>query len=95
MVQLPDPNKSFLLFTDASKFCYLGALTQASTKEFCETPLKILTSKTLITSVESQSKTSNFHPVSSILLYTYQVASVRASVGSLQSQKNALVYSCQ
>ena len=29
-VQLPDPDKPYLLFMDASKFCYSGVLTQAS-----------------------------------------------------------------
>ena len=50
IVQLPDPNKPYLLFTDASKFCYSGVLTQASTKNsnkvlvsysLVRTPLKV------------------------------------------------------
>ena len=43
--QLPDPNKPYLLFTDASKFCYLGVLTQASMKESYEALMRILTSE--------------------------------------------------
>ena len=41
IVQLPDPSKPYLLFMDASKFCYLGVLTQASTKESNEALMRI------------------------------------------------------
>ena len=51
IVQLPDPNKPYLLFTDTSKFCYLAMLTQASTKESNEALMRILISKTLPTSI--------------------------------------------
>ena len=44
-VQLPNPNKPYLLFTDMSKFCYAGVLTQASTDDSNEAFFKILTSE--------------------------------------------------
>ena len=43
IVQLPDLNKPCLLFTDASKFCYSGVLTQASKDESNKAFLKLLT----------------------------------------------------
>ena len=55
IVQLPDPNKPYLLFTDASKFCYSGVLTQASTVDSNEALLNILTSGAP-QSVESQTQ---------------------------------------
>ena len=39
-VQLPNPNKSYLLFTDMNKFCYSGMLTQASTEDSNEALLR-------------------------------------------------------
>ena len=56
IVQLPDPNKPYLLFTDASKFCYSGMLTQASTIDSNEALMKILTSEVSLTSVESETQ---------------------------------------
>ena len=47
IVQLPDPIKPYLLFTDAIKFCYSGVLTQASTADSNEALMKILTSEAL------------------------------------------------
>ena len=45
IVHLPDPNKPYLLFTDMSKFCYSGVLTEASTENSNEALLRILTSE--------------------------------------------------
>ena len=56
IVQLPDPNKPYLLLTDASKNCYSGVLIQASVDESNEALLKLLTDKDPLTSVESQTK---------------------------------------
>ena len=56
IVQLPDPNKSYLLFTDASKFSYSGVLTQASTEVSNEAFMKILTSDAPLISIESQTQ---------------------------------------
>ena len=69
--QLPDPNKLYLLFTDASKFCYSDMLTQASTDKTNETIIKLLTDKDPIKSVESQTqdlqlKSNIVHPVAYI-----------------------------
>ena len=71
IIQLPNPNKPYLLFMDASKFCYSGVLTQASTADSNEAPLKMLTSKAPLESVESQTQdlqlASNvIHPVAYI-----------------------------
>ena len=41
---------------DASKFCYSGVLIQVSTADSNEAPMKILTSKTPLTSIESQTQ---------------------------------------
>ena len=95
IVRLPDPNKPYLLFTDASKFCYWDVLTQAFTADSNEALLKILTSKAPLKSVESQ--TQDLQLTSSVVhpLVIYQVASVKANVDGLQLQKNASVYLCQ
>ena len=53
-VQLPDPHKLYLLFTDASELCYLGMLMQVSTDELNEALIKLLTQKDPLKSVESQ-----------------------------------------
>ena len=45
IVQLPNPNKPYLLFMDASKFYYSGVLTQASTAHSNEALMKILISE--------------------------------------------------
>ena len=71
IVQLPDPNKLYLLFTAASKFCYSGVLTQAPTNDSnealmkiltCEAPLKVLNLKTQDLQLES----NVIHPVAYI-----------------------------
>ena len=54
IVQLCDPNKPYLLFMDASQFCYSGVLNQASTADSNEVLMKILTSQATLTSIESQ-----------------------------------------
>ena len=56
IVQLPDPNKPYLLFTDENKFCYSGILTRASTKDSNEALIKIITSKDPLDSVASQTQ---------------------------------------
>ena len=70
IVQMPEPNKPYLLFTAASKFCYLGMLTQASTDESNKALIKLLTDNDPLKSVHSQSKdlhlNSIVHPVAYI-----------------------------
>ena len=56
IVQWPDPNKPYLLFMDASKYCYSGMLTQASMDESNEALLKLLTDEDPFTSVELQTQ---------------------------------------
>ena len=51
IVQLPDPNKPCLLFTDASKYCYSSVLTQASTDKSNTAFLKLLTEKNPLKSI--------------------------------------------
>ena len=67
IVQLPDPNKPYLLFTDASKFCFPDVLTQASTADCSETLLKILTSEAPLQALIHKHRTFNLNPVSFIL----------------------------
>ena len=40
IVQLPNPNKPYVLFTDVSRFCYSDVLTQASTEDSNKTLLR-------------------------------------------------------
>ena len=54
IVQLPDPNKPYLLFTDVSKFCYSSVLTQASTDGSNKALIKLFAEKDPCKSVESQ-----------------------------------------
>ena len=54
IVQLPDPNKPYLLIMDVGKYCYSGMLTQASMDEWNKGLLKLLTDKDPVNSVESQ-----------------------------------------
>ena len=56
LVQLPNPNKPYLLFMDASKFCYSGIHTQASTDKSNKALLKLLTDNYLLKSVHSQTQ---------------------------------------
>ena len=70
-VQLPDPNKPYLLVTDASKYRYLGMFTQALTGESNKALLKLLTDKDPLTNVKSETQdlklNSNLvHPVAYI-----------------------------
>ena len=67
IVQLPDPNKPYLLFKDASKFCYSHLLTQTSMKDSNEALMIILTRKDPFKSVESRHRTSDLNPMSFIL----------------------------
>ena len=70
IVQLTNLNKPYLLFTDASKFCYSGMLAQTSTDESNTALLKLLTDKDPLKSVHSQTQklhlNSVVHPVSYI-----------------------------
>ena len=68
IVQLPDNHKPYILFTDASKFCNSGVLTQASTDESNKALIKLLTDKDPLKSVKSQMqdlqpKPNIVHPV--------------------------------
>ena len=54
--QLPHHNKLYLLFTDESKFCYLGVLTQASTIKSNKALIKLLTDSDPPESVNSQTQ---------------------------------------
>ena len=68
ILQLPDLNKPYQLFIDMSKFCYSGALTQASTEDSNEALLRILTSEDPLKIVESQTQdlwlqSNVIHPV--------------------------------
>ena len=54
VVQLPDPDKPYLLFTDVSKFYRSGVLNQAFMKDSNEAFMRILTSKDPLKSVECQ-----------------------------------------
>ena len=56
VVQLPDPNKPYLLFTDVVKFCYSCMLTQASTDESNKALIKLLTGKDPLKSLESKTQ---------------------------------------
>ena len=67
MVQLPDPNKPYLLFKDASKFCYLGVLTQGSSADSNEALLKILTSEAPSKVLNLKHRTFDLHPMSFIM----------------------------
>ena len=70
IVQLPDPNKPYLLFTDTSKFCYSGMIIQASTNESNKALIKLLTDSDPLDSVHSQTQDlqmdSVVHPVAYI-----------------------------
>ena len=71
IVQLPDHNMPYLLFTDASKYCYSGILTQASMDEYNEVLVWLLLDSDPLTSVESQTQvlklnTNVVHPVAYI-----------------------------
>ena len=71
IVQLPDPNKPYLLFTDVSMVCYSGMLTQASTSKSNKALIKLLTDSNPLEIVHSQTQdlqlNSNIvHPVAYI-----------------------------
>ena len=71
IVQLPNPNKLYLLFTDVSKFCYSGMLTQAPIEDSNKALLRILTSKDPLEIVEYQTQdlwleSNTVHPVAYI-----------------------------
>ena len=53
-VQLPDPNKLYLLFMDVREFCYSGVCTQVSTDKSNKALIKLLTNKDPLKNVESQ-----------------------------------------
>ena len=56
IVQLPNPNKPYLLVTDMRKFCYSSVLTQVSTEDSNKALMRILTSEDPLESVESQTQ---------------------------------------
>ena len=56
IVQLPDPNKPYLLFMDAGKYCNSGIPTQASMDKSNEALAQLLTDSDILTSVESQTQ---------------------------------------
>ena len=56
IVCLPGPNKPYLLFMDASKYCYSDVLTKASTEESNEALVQLLTGNDPLTSIESQTQ---------------------------------------
>ena len=70
MVQLPDPNKPYLLFMDTSKICFSGVLIQASNDKSQKALIKLLTDKDPLKSVHSQRQelqlNSVVHPVAYI-----------------------------
>ena len=67
IVQLPDHNKPYLLFTDVSKFCYSVMLTQVPTADSNKALLTILTSKDTLRVWNLKHRTSNLNPTSFIL----------------------------
>ena len=56
IIQLPDPNKPYLLFMDAGKYCYSGVITQASTNESNEALVQLITGNDPLTSIDSQTQ---------------------------------------
>ena len=56
IVQLPDPNKPDLLFTDASKYCYSDVLAQASTEESNEALVHLLAGNDPLIHIDSQTQ---------------------------------------
>ena len=95
IVQLPDPNKLYLLFMDASKFCYSGMLTQASTDESDEVLIKLLTNKDPLKSVKSQTQDpqtaiQHVHPVAYI-----SGSFTETNVDGLLLQRYVLAFLCQ
>ena len=59
IVPLADPSKPYILFRDASKICYSGVLTQASTDKSNKTLIKLLTDKDPLKKVHSKHRTSS------------------------------------
>ena len=91
-MQLPDPNQPHLLFTDASMFCDLGILTQASPDESNKALLKLLMDKDPLKSVQFQMedfqlKPSVVHPVAYISGNFTEI-----SADGVQLKKNVLVF---
>ena len=95
IVQLPDPNKPYLLFTDMSRFCYSGVLTQASTDESNEALITLVTDKDPLKSAKSQTQDLQINPVQFTLWHMFQAASMKANVDGLQLQRNVLASLCQ
>ena len=86
---LPDPNKPHLLFTDASRFCYSGVLTQASTADFNEALLKIFTSKAPLKALNLKDRTFDLQPISYI-----PVAYISGSFSQSQCRWPAITKEC-
>ena len=94
-MQLPDPNKPYLLFTDTSKFCYSGVFTQTSTEDSNEALFRILTSEDPLKTMESQTQDLQLesklvHPVAFI-----SVSFSQSQCRCLQFQKSDSVSLCQ
>ena len=93
MVQLPDPNKPYVLFTEANKFCYLGVLTEASTNKSNKALIKLPTDSDPLYSVHSETQDlqmdSVVHPVAYI-----SGSFTETSEDGLQLQRNVLVFLC-
>ena len=56
IIQLPNPNKPYLLFREVSKYCYLGVPSQASTDKFNDVLAWLLSDNDPLTSVETQTQ---------------------------------------
>ena len=87
------PQQTIPIVNEASKFCYSGTLTQASTKDCNKALLKILTSKDCLDNISSQAQdlrlySNTVHPI------VYISGSFNQNVDGLQSQRNVSVSLC-
>ena len=89
IAQLPNIIKLYLLFTDVSKICYSGVLTQASTEDSNEVLLRIFTSKSPLKGVKSQ--THNLWLESNII---YPVAYISGSFSQNQCRWSLITEEC-
>ena len=89
IVQLPDPNKAYLLFTDASKYSYSGILTQASMDESNEALVQLLTDYNSLTSVDSQTQHSKLD-----VNLVYPIAYISGSFTESQCRWPAITKRC-
>ena len=91
IVQLPDPNKPYLLFMNASKFCYSGILTQASTDESNKALIKLLTDKDLLKSIQSQMQNLQLYSIACTVAYI-SGSFTEVNADDLQLERNILVF---